>query len=436
MKPRRIAAALAATTIALTGLFALGAGPASADPLPSGPTVTVTGDPVYPGSPVTVIGTGFGPSGGVFVLVDGWYDDNWNTDGHGAVTGVIAAPSVPGVHTIDIQDPLGGGAASTTFTVLDLVTSASGPTDPVNLGDSITITGTGFAADELVTATVEGAPVGAGSVGADGTVQVAVIVPLAWGSGDIVVTLSGGASGASAAVTITVGAAADPGPTVMPTEPVIWVLAAPWALIGDLVTIFGSGFTAYETVTITVETNLGVETITAQVADDGTIAATWTVPPGVADGTEAAITAIESASASALSAGTSLLILVPPLLPSWTDCDAAVESESDPAAWAECNPPDVDVVVDEIPVVVVDEIPAPPPVVVVDPAPKVTPAPAPAPKVTPAPKTEPTPVPVPRIEAGLGATAGVDRAAGGLVLLVAGLVVAAAGGVAARRATR
>jgi predicted alpha-1,2-mannosidase len=158
-----------------------------------------------------------------------------------------------------------------------LKVSGSSTVDP---GDSVALTGTGFAPNEKVTVTLDTTPAVKVDVTADGNgeVQTSLVVPSSAAAGDHTITAIGATSGVPATAALTVSGSTPP---AMYSPEV--VLSTTAATVGQVVHVQGDGFAKGETVTMTLHsspTALGTLKANAQ----GIVTGTFTVPAGATVG--------------------------------------------------------------------------------------------------------------------------------------------------------
>ena len=256
------------------------------------PTVTVTTDAapmniVYTpsialspvsgpvGGSVTVSGSGFVSSSSITVKYDGTTVANTMADSSGFIPSGVTfnvLASVAGTgHTVSATDA-SNNTASATFTVTSSITITSGSSGVV--GSTITVSGSGFAANSALSATFGGSSVtlgGSTSTGSSGSFAGATFTVPASMAGSYTVVFSDSATPThnSAQATFTVASSISLNPTT--------------GTVGTTVTVSGSGFAANSALSATFggsSVTLGGSTSTGS---SGSFAgATFTVPASTA----------------------------------------------------------------------------------------------------------------------------------------------------------
>ena len=233
---------------------------------PLNPNVSADNYFALPGSIVHVTGTGFGISEPVHVTA-GTFSANTTATVKGAV-GPIAVTLPFGNTTSSIVITLTGGSshvsASTTVTLASFYPSVSPSTYYTTPGSSVSFTGSGFAANEKVNETLNGASIGSTTADAMGNIIVAAAtMPLSVHNAANY-TFTGASSGASASVSVTLsGFYASVG------------LSNYYAVGGTAETVSGIGFAGNEPVSVTFG---GVSLGNATTAADGSFSMVTTVP--------------------------------------------------------------------------------------------------------------------------------------------------------------
>ena len=220
------------------------------------------------GSTVTVNGSGFTPGANVDIYFDATKVTSVTASATGSFTGAtfLVPQSYRGTHIIKGRDA-GGESPGVNFTVIQGVTVS-----PVsgNVGDIITITGTGFAAYSNITFEFNSLPVTTGviSTNVNGSfTNSAFTIPHAPSGSRIVAAED--ASGNSATASFTVLSEVVINPTT--------------GSAGTTVTVGGTGFNALATVTIRYN-NVIVTTSPTSILSDvrGNVSGSFSVPAGAA----------------------------------------------------------------------------------------------------------------------------------------------------------
>ncbi|MFC1933794.1 hypothetical protein ACFLWC_01805 [Chloroflexota bacterium] len=186
------------------------------------------------GSEASVSGTGFAVSGTVTISFDGVSVKNTTTDSIGSFTNAtFAVPeSSQGNHTIEVKDA-SNNADTATFTTKHLmaITPTSGAA-----GDTITLSGNGFAASESVTINFDGVPVIGDTTSSTGSFTTSIeALPRAAGSYEVE-AIDGDSNSYKALFTIAAFAL-----NVSPLT----------GHVGTQVTVSGNGFQSSQPITIT-----------------------------------------------------------------------------------------------------------------------------------------------------------------------------------------
>lgn len=202
----------------------------------TGPWITIVPSPAQPGDTVTVTGDGFDP--GENVTVDGPGADCARTvaadaTGHFQYTCTIPANQNPG--TVVVTGT--GDNGNTSETEIDVILVTLSATSPVKPGDTVALTGAGFANGETVTIAVPGGTVSATASGT-GAISASWVVPANRASGEVSFTATG-TSGRHAVAKTTVQRTPKITVTPSPAHP------------GDTITVSGTGFEPNENVTVT-----------------------------------------------------------------------------------------------------------------------------------------------------------------------------------------
>lgn len=214
------------------------------------------------GTTVTVSGSEFNTNEGITVYYDGSEisisSGDTATDSDGEFSCAVIIPESPaGSHTIKIVDDE-DSEASVTFTVTEFICLS---TSSGNIGNTISVTGTGFAESESVTITFNNSSVASGTTNDDGTFLIKFKVPSLTATTYYVVALDGDNNSAQAAFNLTINTN----------------LSQTTANIGDEISISGKGFLANATVSVLYGTN---SEIIAQGSSDshGAFSIAFTVP--------------------------------------------------------------------------------------------------------------------------------------------------------------
>ena len=273
--------------VILVGVLSLGAGApayaAAGQARPrlaaAAPTVTVSPASDNPGAMVTVSGSGFAANEPVTLSFDA--NPTYSTKAQATASGqlpatafTIPAVSGAGAHSITATGTTSGHTTTVGLTVAPpraiTVSPASG-----NAGSMVTVSGSGFAANETVTLAFDANPtysVKAQATAAGLLPATTFTIPAVSGTGAHSIVASGEASGHTATAGLTV----TPGPGV--AAPAISVSPAS-GNAGSMVTISGGGFAANATVTLAFDAT-PAHSSKAQATAAGQLPATaFTVPP-------------------------------------------------------------------------------------------------------------------------------------------------------------
>ena len=259
------------------------------------PKITLSPTTGNVGTTVTVSGSGFGASktitatyGGASVSLGG----TTTTDGTGSFSGATftVPASTVGAHTVTITDASSNGA-SASLTVSSKITLS--PTSG-NVGDTVTISGSGFAASSSIsTHTYDGVTVG-----------LTPAAPTSDTSGSFSATFTAPASVTGSHTVSVTDASANSASATLTVAPKITLVATSGGS-NDTVTINGTGFGASKAVTATfagTSVTLGGSTTTG--ATGSFSGATFTVPPNALSGPNA----VQVTDASSNSASASFLV--------------------------------------------------------------------------------------------------------------------------------
>jgi hypothetical protein len=230
--------------------------------------ITLSPSSGYVGDTVTVSGTGFNASSTVTIYFDTTAVGTATTNTSGAFSGATftVPDSYRGTHTVKGSDA-SGDSTGVNFTILQkiTVTPASGA-----VGDTVTVSGTGFTASSSITFYFNTQSVSADTTttNANGSFTNNTFTIPSSSRGSYTIEAED-ASGYSATATFTIGQKIAITPAT--------------GIPGTLVTISGTGFRASQTITITynavaVTTNPAVITTGAT----GSFTATFNVPAGLA----------------------------------------------------------------------------------------------------------------------------------------------------------
>jgi hypothetical protein len=264
------------------------------------PAITISPTSGNVGTTVTVSGTGFAGSKSITATFNGvpvTLSGTTSTGSTGSFSGTTftVPASTTGAKTVVITDA-SSNQGSATFTVNPAITLS--PTSG-NVGSSVTVTGSGFAASSTVTINYDGvvqttSPAtvttsSSGAFSASFSVPASVV-------GAHTVSASDGSSSSSATFTVTQSI------TLAPTS----------GSVGSSVTVTGSGFAGSKTVTIKFGSTT-MTTVPSTVTTDayGSFSASFTVPAATAGGKTVTATDAGSNSASATFTVTPAITLSP-----------------------------------------------------------------------------------------------------------------------------
>ena len=192
------------------------------------------------GSPITVSGSGFAANETVDLIWDGMGVGSLPTDvkGNFKVSGYV--PNLKaGAKVFSATGKTSGAMSTAAFTQASFTPNVGLSAYYGAGGSPITITGTGFAANETVSLVWDGKTVGALPADAQGNFKVSGFVPYST-SGDKLFTASGNISNGSAAATYTVA-----------KSYVSLKLSSYAGIPGDSITFIGSGYLPGETLNVT-----------------------------------------------------------------------------------------------------------------------------------------------------------------------------------------
>ncbi len=244
------------------------------------PKIVLDDDEGYVGDTVLVDGSGFLPSATVTIYYDGDNVGTKTTNSYGIFDNfsLTVPASTEGLHDIDARDT-SGFTPEVTFDVSPKITVS-----PISgaVGDTVTVSGTGFDATSTVTITFDTTTVTTAATNSSGTLAAAAFTVPSTSRGTHTVKVQD--SGANyATATFSVAQNITLNPTTGPS--------------GTTVTITGNGFGASKAITIKYN-NISVTTSPASVTTNttGYFTATFTVPVGsagtyevlVSDGTNTA----------------------------------------------------------------------------------------------------------------------------------------------------
>lgn len=234
--------------------------------------IGITIDPVtgVVGTEVEITGSGFDGREDITIKYDGKtytgdIEGDKETDSGGEFTCTIAIPaSTKGDHTINVVDE-SRNEGEAVFTVVPKITisPASG-----KIGDSVTVSGTGFVKSKGVTITFDGDEVATDETDTYGSFEADFKVPeVAPGSHDMKAE-DASRNSASAKFTITTSISISP----------VTSVASP-GHVGSEIIISGTGFKANHEITITYESEPVTFTITSEA--DGSFSYTFKAPPSL-----------------------------------------------------------------------------------------------------------------------------------------------------------
>ncbi|HVA89485.1 MAG TPA: hypothetical protein VNL71_06555 [Chloroflexota bacterium] len=211
------------------------------------------------GTPLTVTGHNFAATETVRIALNGVTITQASTDSSGAFSAAFPIPAGPaGATVVTVTGVNSLIAVNTPFTRSGVVIQANVSTQAA--GGAVTLTGSGFLANEVIQITIPGQALQTLPATAQGTFSIALTIPASQAAGSLVITASGESSHLSNTVAVTV--------TVAPKI----VLSASAVAAGGSFTITGSGFGANEVVTLTLaNVKAKQETANAQGNFTGTI---------------------------------------------------------------------------------------------------------------------------------------------------------------------
>jgi formylglycine-generating enzyme required for sulfatase activity len=209
------------------------------------PTVTAiapTSGPSAGGTTITITGTNFYNGGSnATVSIGGVAATSVNVVSTTTMTAVTPSSTTAGAKTVSVTTASGTASLTSGFTYVaaPTVTSVTPNTGPTAGGTSITITGTGF---------YNGSSNATVSIGSAAATSVVVVNPTTITA----VTPAGSAGSAMVAVTTPSGTASLASGFTYVAPPVILSLSKNWgpATGGEVITIYGSGFTSPAAVTV------------------------------------------------------------------------------------------------------------------------------------------------------------------------------------------
>ena len=229
----------------------------------SPPKITLSPVKGATGTSVTISGAGFASDSAVALTYDSSsINPSVPTNSSGGFSYVFTVQdSVAGAHTITATDS-SLDTATGTFTVVPSFsyTPVKGAT-----GKLATMTGTGFAADSLVTVTYDGGALNTATTDSLGDYAVTFTIPPSTAGKHSVVATDASGNSASGQYTVVPNIALSPKP----------------ARVGSIVTITGNGFAASSTITVTFGGS-SITTSPAPITSDatGSFTATFVVPTG------------------------------------------------------------------------------------------------------------------------------------------------------------
>ncbi len=231
----------------------------------AGMTIDPDDGPV--GTEVEITGFDFGGSEDIIVEYDGVEIDidsgDTDTNSSGDFDSTIIIPeSTEGDHTITVTDEsLNSFEAVFTVEPASDISTTSGM-----IGDSVTVSGTGFGDGVTVAVNFDGDEVATGNTGADGSFSITFEVPgVGPGTYDVEVEDEDGNSGS---VEFTIASEVGISPATSPGSP---------GHVGMEMTISGTGFKPNHEITITYTTTPIIFTTTSEA--DGSFSYTFEVPP-------------------------------------------------------------------------------------------------------------------------------------------------------------
>jgi hypothetical protein len=229
------------------------------------PQINISSSAGEVGDQVTVSGDGFQASLSVDILFDTTVVATVTASAIGIISNATftVPPSAQGAHEITAKDAI-GSTPGVNYTVSP--TMAVAPTEG-GVNDQVTVSGQGFAADDTITISFDGVAVAtspaAVTTNSVGSFTATFVVPTA-GQGDHTVRAED-ATGNFVTETFAIGQSMS----ITPTQ----------GLVGDQVTVSGTGFAANESITITLD-DVAVATTPAVITTgaDGSFSATFIVP--------------------------------------------------------------------------------------------------------------------------------------------------------------
>ncbi len=218
------------------------------------PTITVSPSSGSVGDTVTLSGTGYAANSLVTITLPDGNTTTVTTDSKGSFTKIITMPSAPaGINPISGTDGTNTASSSFTINAKTTVSPSSG-----NVGDTVTISETGFKANSLVTITLPDGSTITGTTNATGSLTKIITIPSSTGGAH---TISGTDGTNTAGSSFTINAKT----TVSPTS------GAP----GSSATVSGTGYKANSLVTITLPDG---STTTATTDSKGSFTKIITIP--------------------------------------------------------------------------------------------------------------------------------------------------------------
>jgi len=147
------------------------------------PKITISPTSGIVGDEVTVSGTGFGDEVDVYIYFDGYEVDitgDDKTDEDGSFEASFDVPSVgPGTYDVEADDDDDNTAEAEFSMIMDIsISPVTSEASPGNVGDSVTVSGTGFKAKHEITITYTSTPVVFHTTsGSDGSFSYTFTVP-------------------------------------------------------------------------------------------------------------------------------------------------------------------------------------------------------------------------------------------------------------------
>jgi hypothetical protein len=225
-----------------------------------GPRIILTPSSGYVGTQTTIYGSNFGANRTVTILWDGKTMGTTVTDGNGSFTHIITIPhTVNGMHQITAIDEANNTAYNYYIIYANItISSVSG-----HVADTITITGTGFAGNSIVTIYWDGTATQRSEISnAVGDVTLTFIVPESPQGIHEILCIDGNGNPSNIAQF-----------TVNPKIE----LSKDHGYVGDTITINGTGFAANSLITITWD---GTSQYSTEFSNnDGSVLITYSVPP-------------------------------------------------------------------------------------------------------------------------------------------------------------